>query len=560
MILALTCISGLKAMDQQPASWYGYMGHNSQALLRELDMAIADQENAGALRDMQGVHVGNMISRIYSLASSAMNVSVQDMGEDLDLSIAKKFLSFLEARGIECANSEKQNKKAFYEFVEQEKDLVKEALVDEFSSNPAVHDLLIARGINLGDFIAFVTGLESFTNQEYLEGLAADQNNKKMMAVLFAFAPERARERFIRQNLPLIAFNVTSHRFTTPAPEEPKIFSFNEPYYLFLGFAPNAIINHMAQEFDSIAQFRLGNDAQNFILGLAKKDGSALNELVIQNIGLRMLRANSLKNLFASTQEAKPMTRTNIFPTRMIKLFPPVGESFASANINSAEADLFGANGAGLTIFRAEELLKTLVHEILHLIGLRVGTLHEWSKNQFAIDPGSGFIQVNESMVEAAAAFFNVLFTAYDLSSDEASYRSLVHEMWQKEKTFGLFQAAKMLDLSGFISFNEFINPAATEKRVKESTAAAEYHILKAALLYNADQFIAMIAHAKNIGSLTEGTQALLEKTIQDPEFQEIMNRLIAVAHKMAKDTAFGKTGRMTIIERNIGLPIDSLE
>ena len=51
-------------------------------------------------------------------------------------------------------------------------------------------------------------------------------------------------------------------------------------------------------------------------------------------------------------------------------------------------------------------------------------------------------------------------------------------------------KAAKMLAIGGFSSLGEFLAPTKTKKRIRETTAAAEYYILKTALLFNPEKFI----------------------------------------------------------------------
>lgn len=175
--------------------------------------------------------------------------------------------------------------------------------------------------------------------------------------------------------------------------------------------------------------------------------------------------------------------------------------------IGSMFCDYTGASSS-ICIYNKEEMPKAIIHETNHCVyldslifPLTFPISYNLAK-EFAIkDPNSKeelkdpFF--SESFVEGVATILNIIITAQELSSDQETFNETFQEMWQREKIWGIFQSAKMLYLSGFKSFKEFLEPEKTEKRILETTAAVEYHILKAVLIYNPAKFLKIILKSR---------------------------------------------------------------
>jgi hypothetical protein len=257
--------------------------------------------------------------------------------------------------------------------------------------------------------------------------------------------------------------------------------------------------------------------------------------------------------------------------------------------INSAES---GAPGWAqpIIIYRHEEYLKTLIHEFFHRIGTDTKSqnvpeeLEKEAAKLFAIKVET--IKYYEAFVEATANITNVAMSAYELAYkqnqedsshalseeqtgehvaglDQEKFKQYLNEMWVVEKHFSFFQAAKILVLSGFDNFDQFLNKHEESKHkedrtekikpvINETTPAAEYHLLKALLIYNPELYFEEIIKNVSNPNLPYKIIDVLKRNKDLPEVKDLMNSLMAaIKEELQKnpENPLLKTARMTIIE-----------
>lgn len=232
------------------------------------------------------------------------------------------------------------------------------------------------------------------------------------------------------------------------------------------------------------------------------------------------------------------------------KLMPqgPLGplQKIGWESINSAET----APCDKILILRAEEAHKLILHELMHLMKTDTRSSDPKLKELFALEGGAGLY---EAVVESMACILNTVFTALEYCQEHtACPTETLEKMWHLERLFGIFQAAKLLNAYGFNTVDEFYNPSTTTTRVYQSTAAAEYHILKAIILQDPATFIEIMT-AKN----PEGydSAAIIDLIYANKDkIAPVIDQMLAVlrTHGNQLPSELAQTLRMTIIEREL--------
>jgi hypothetical protein len=275
-----------------------------------------------------------------------------------------------------------------------------------------------------------------------------------------------------------------------------------------VSFAPFSMLEEIAKHSNSLAGFNvIGGSGKIFPWVWALDIQPLISQETTELLVKRAEIALKTVTLFKVGEELDKIQPFDVFffPTALPKVFPSkTAPLFTPEQVNSA---VFDANFRPfiLQIARAEEILKLILHETYHRAGFddTFKGLYDnnvtWAKN-FAFNFPDEHILLTETIVETTAALVNVIVTAYQAALETGtaeSFRSYLAQMWALEKAFSLFQAAKVLYLSGFSSFDQFLDPEHTSIRVEQTTAATEYHIFKAALLDSIEPFLKLFLKSK---------------------------------------------------------------
>lgn len=204
------------------------------------------------------------------------------------------------------------------------------------------------------------------------------------------------------------------------------------------------------------------------------------------------------------------------------KYFPDnPGQILNQTNLNSGYSSF-----SRIVIYRSEELVKVLIHELVHQSQLEKiipGNI----KNIFKFD-----INFSESLVEFFAELINCIIYSHIQNKN-------LELIIKQEIFFGLIQTAKILNYFGYNSMEDFIkNPD-----IKQTVPAFEYHILKTGLLSQINQVFNILINNPNQADLFN----LAISGITNPDFINIINKIIKNINNMGFDLK--KTFRMTITE-----------
>ena len=151
-----------------------------------------------------------------------------------------------------------------------------------------------------------------------------------------------------------------------------------------------------------------------------------------------------------------------------------------------------------MTLWRREEAPKTFLHELMHGFGWDFDhpeqLIQSWVVQHFHVDP-SIEIRFYESYVETWATLLNACFVHRRSGhvNDVEALQALVDD----ERRFSVFQAAKVLCLSGFKQWTQFfkckgspVSVDASPSVFRQTTSVFSYYILRAFLLWDIDWFL----------------------------------------------------------------------
>jgi len=275
-----------------------------------------------------------------------------------------------------------------------------------------------------------------------------------------------------------------------------------------------------------------------------------LNEIIMhKNIMLAVK-----KYLLELTEEEKGFD-IELLMSDAKKIFD--GVKFTQRSINSAQ---YNGDTNKLTIFRKEELSKSIFHELIHriemdkMVDINNIEMTEWF-NKWRVDKSKDFM-FYETLTETFAEFINLVVTSKICKIDFLYL--LKYELF-----FGIFQTAKILYLAGFKKCDDFIN-LNSDIKIITNTSTVEYHIFKTICMINFNEFLKiyikfkqskfmsneqMIKH--NLMVTNEMLNMIYNFYNDNVIYRKMLDELINVFNNgFDKNTFLFKTARMTIIDR----------
>lgn len=211
-------------------------------------------------------------------------------------------------------------------------------------------------------------------------------------------------------------------------------------------------------------------------------------------------------------------------------------------NINSGST----YTGKHITIWRAEEFYKVLIHELIHYFKIDFhsdSNLCEIIESILHSKINCDNDNANESYTESIAVLLNTLIIS-TLSNIE------FHKLLNLEITFTLFQVAKIIHFFGGKSVDDLLTKKIT---ISQTTSVCSYFIAKLfMMLYYGKLFNIW----KNGFKLTKSTKDQyiqfydnMFKLEQKQKYIEIINNLIKKIDNIDKNNFIYKTMRMTCLE-----------
>ena len=235
---------------------------------------------------------------------------------------------------------------------------------------------------------------------------------------------------------------------------------------------------------------------------------------------------------------------------------------FRTLNVNSAVT-----NGQDIIIYREQELLKSIFHELIHfhLLDFRVipseSNILEYLKKTHNISEDNKYL-LYECITESLANILNNIYSGH--------FKKDFKNNFINELIFSTLQVAKILKICKYTSWEEFtlINTQTqqtqqthtqththththnTKKQFKQDSCVFSYYILKLYILLNIDEYWSILdKQLKFIPSPDNFTKliAIFEKGRTDKHLASIINSILQ--SQKQSNNIIVKTLRMTCID-----------
>lgn len=193
-----------------------------------------------------------------------------------------------------------------------------------------------------------------------------------------------------------------------------------------------------------------------------------------------------------------------------------VNSGFTTKYFNTRHADIF--------IYRYEEMVKVLIHELIHSFSLDASFINkdiELGINRFLGYRPYDTVNANESFTDTYACLVNIALASILLSKKFIiSGQKIYQSIFKIEHDFIVAQSVKVIDTIGLL-----LNGAKTLKQnyaaYKESTHIVSYYILKAVNFMNINHFITFLqSNSYTVGSYKSYVQ-LLESKLSKTKFEK---------------------------------------
>ena len=159
-------------------------------------------------------------------------------------------------------------------------------------------------------------------------------------------------------------------------------------------------------------------------------------------------------------------------------------------NVNS------GLNhGHNIILFRNEEYLKLLLHELIHALNIdnKYETIEDIHKILEIFNINSNNLLINESYVETWAIILNVYCTLKEKEKEKEKKNIKFEEFKKnlnKEQVHSLHQCSKLCVYYNINNFEQLYNNNSKTVYYKDSINTFSYHIIKTINLYNINKFL----------------------------------------------------------------------
>ena len=202
-------------------------------------------------------------------------------------------------------------------------------------------------------------------------------------------------------------------------------------------------------------------------------------------------------------------------------------QHFVTLNINTAVT-----NTIDIIVYRKQELLKSIFHELIHFNELDFRKMPPESEQQilYYLKKTHNIYENNkyllyECVTETLANILNNIFSITQSYNNNKEQLQQFHKNFIDEITFSTFQVAKILKICKYKSWDEFAlinknnqqhNTHNNKKQFKQDSCVFSYYILKLYLLLNINEYFTTI----------------LDKQLKFNPTQDNFNKLIKIFEK----------------------------
>lgn len=259
---------------------------------------------------------------------------------------------------------------------------------------------------------------------------------------------------------------------------------------------------------------------------------------------------NLVAKIFSIIYYVIDVTKTNEF-IKIYIFLTPIKKKFNKNNDFNSDAFNTGfTDSSVICIYREEEVLKVLIHELIHYLNLDNhfnDTNNKKLLNYFNMCDDCK-INSNEAYTEMIAIIiFLVWYNKYNFNKFD--YNKF-NEIFNEELNYSLYQTAKCLSLIGCVNEFSDIVDKSNNCEIIQKTSFVSYFIIKTAFMFNIYLFFEFFKINENKFTLNFNLIPnniikyfnLIIKCIDDKKFIKIINYYI----KLNKNKILNKNNRFT--------------
>lgn len=263
------------------------------------------------------------------------------------------------------------------------------------------------------------------------------------------------------------------------------------------------------------------NEYNTIVLYTPNKDETEIFENIVKII-----------NLFDNITNKKNTFQLYLYLSNHKKVIDNKSSSIGPKSINSG----FTLPGYYIVLFRREELLKVLIHEIIHYLKLDIFQFQDKIKYIYDdINLSDKLTNPNEAYTEFLAIILYIYFIYKQLKPNYSfikylNYRLVIELGWS------FYQISKILNF--FKCYNSYEDLFTKKCQFNQKTNVLSYFILKTYYLFNIEKFIKCI----NFTNSKNRFNCFKEINLKDNRFNNIINSIIN------KNINYDKSMRMTCL------------
>jgi len=318
-----------------------------------------------------------------------------------------------------------------------------------------------------------------------------------------------------------------------------------------------------------IDQSNFVSNTYGFSIGLHNIEVHILSEKNIDDSYIKKIYIWLCVALSFSLRKCSQELSIYIYLTELEKEVPEKHSAIDQINVNTGFTFPCKSKNE-INVYRREEWFKVLIHETFHNLGLDFSH-YDCSKideKVLTIFPVNSEVRLCETYCETWAEILNVMFIVFNPNTSTGTLVKKTEKYMDLERTFSLFQAAKVLKHFGLTykqlyERNESAHMA-RKMRYKENTPVLSYYIIKSLLMYKINNFLEWCVLNNGIsirfGNLNSNMEItlnnyfeLIRETHSDKIYNICLDTLFEWYTKQEKtrrkdDTEF-KTLRMSLFE-----------
>jgi hypothetical protein len=336
---------------------------------------------------------------------------------------------------------------------------------------------------------------------------------------------------------------IDSH-IVIPRPKKTPYNSINDSYMISSNFIPPSVEIEMNKNSHAYTHY-------NYTITFGKSKCN-LSIVTKKNISKKEMRKIVVRIFLIPTMAKREEEFSLLlYFTDYNKTFGPT-KNLGINEINSAVTIFPQDNNHNIIgIFRKEEMLKSIIHEMIHCMDIDDRHFNIDFSKIFNI-PNEPDFKVFEAYTEMLAVVINTMLLSYE--TDNRSNWRLFKRGIASELKFTLFQIAKILVHYGFTNIAEFNQPYNCNK-FQQTTSVFSYFFIKGALLFQLEYFMDLInkygsCDKKNILKWDNENMHILNRLYvdfsQQPDFLKNIDDYMSYIRETKLDTKLKMTLRMT--------------